>query len=30
VTTGWVAEHLTDPHVMLVEVDGDPSLYPAA
>jgi thiosulfate/3-mercaptopyruvate sulfurtransferase len=28
VTTAWVAEHLTDPHVVLVEASHDPSLYP--
>jgi thiosulfate/3-mercaptopyruvate sulfurtransferase len=27
VSTGWVAEHLSDPKVRLVEVDVDPTLY---
>ena len=27
VTTAWVAEHLNDPKVRLVEVDVDPTLY---
>jgi thiosulfate/3-mercaptopyruvate sulfurtransferase len=27
VSTGWVAEHLNDPQVCLIEVDVDPTLY---
>ena len=27
VTTDWVAEHVDDPHVVLAEVNEDPSLY---
>ncbi|HZP25497.1 MAG TPA: sulfurtransferase [Dehalococcoidia bacterium] len=29
VSTGWVAEHLNDPDVRMVESDEDPLLYPA-
>ena len=28
VTTDWVAEHLTDPHVVLIDASPDVSLYP--
>lgn len=28
VTTAWLAEHLTDPHVVLVDASADASLYP--
>ncbi len=29
VTTSWVADHLADPHVVVVEVSGDPAVYRA-